>query len=797
MLKACLKCHFFQIVPESVKWKRWENERLMKTCKSGKKEVFQTRKILSEKSGSYKEFVNELSEELEPFASHLFNAKWQYQQYKKLKENLPNDWVLGVADFAENYRCMYQDEISSAYYQYKQATLHPVVLFHHCPDCNETMTTSCVCITSDLVHDAFAVAAFQATVKDHLKNGGSNIAHFVQFSDGCSAQYKSKTPFSHVARSQTSEERAFFGSRHGKGPCDALGGIVKNAATRHVRNRQGIIRDAKEFFEFAQTLTINPNHGEAGCHNKRLFFFVDNIIHDKGSDSVTVPMTRKLHSVKNNLTTDSAILMTRNLACFCTGCISASKCENQAYVKEWKENDLSLKSENTRKTKGKVVMKRASVKIPGKDEKKKIQIPTLLRRTAKRHGSTYEGDLNHNELESDDEPLAKMASSKLSEVHESRRKKKLDDMNNFSLKSRRGTKRKVQGDSKTAGSKMTLDADEVLVKSSGNRRKAKSAKRSVSRRSTKKSKYVIMSPSKASKLMKSMAQKAHDPQVSASSKMQLEEFSAKTDWSILKLKASVDGLSQSLIPEDVPLLPHLSFPVVIEADGNCLARVGSLAAYGSEEHHLDIRLRIGLELINHRDLYLDEQYLSRGLAEGTMNAATIAQYSKSYIARRLTVGEIRDCYQADLSEVLTPGAFMGLWALFALSSVLGMPIQSIYPKKGSSMVRDHIHRLIMPRRQLYDKTQFIMWTSTRNDMAKGHWQPNHFSLVLPLSIRFVGFVFHVFKVKDILFISRATMGKSKHKNKQTLLPYYCLRDLCTIPNFLLMLLIHILIISIQ
>lgn len=732
-------------------------------CKSGKKEVFQTRKILSEKSGSYTEFVNELCEELEPFASHLFNAKWQYQQYKLLKENLPNDWVLGVADFAENYRCMYQDEISSAYYQYKQATLHPVVLFHHCPDCNETMTTSCVCITADLVHDAFAVAAFQATVKDHLRNGGSNIAHFVQFSDGCSAQYKSKTPFSHVASSQTSEERAFFGSRHGKGPCDALGGIVKNAATRHVRNRQGIIRDAKEFFEFAQTLTINPNHGEAGCHNKRLFFFVDNIIHDNGSASVTVPMTRKLHSVKNNLTTDSTILMTRKLACFCAGCISGSKCENQAYVKEWKLIDLSLKPVNTTEKKGKVVTKRASVKKSGKAGGKKIQEPTLSRRAAKRGSSAYQEDSNHKESESDNEPSAKTASSTFSKVCESSRKMKLDDVNTISQKSRRGTKRNVQGHSKTPGSKLTVDAEEV--KNSGNRSKAKSAKKAVSQRSTgfEKSKYAIIPPMKAMKLMKSLAQKPHDPQVSASSKMKMAEFSPKTDWSILKLKASVDGLAQSLIPEDVPLLPHVSFPVLIEADGNCLARVGSLAAYGSEEHHLDIRLRIGLELINHRDLYLDEKYLSRGLAEGTMNAATIAQYSKSYIARRLSMGEIRDCYQADLSEVLTPGAFMGLWALFALASVLGMPIQSIYPKKGSLSVREHIDRLIMPRRQLRDKTQFIMWTSTRNDMAKGHWQPNHFSLVLPLSIRFVGFIYPAFDVKHIFFLSRATVGNNYKK----------------------------------
>lgn len=37
-----------------------------------------------------------------------------------------------VADFAENYRCTHQDEIQSAYYQYQQVTIHPIVAYYKC-----------------------------------------------------------------------------------------------------------------------------------------------------------------------------------------------------------------------------------------------------------------------------------------------------------------------------------------------------------------------------------------------------------------------------------------------------------------------------------------------------------------------------------------------------------------------------------------------------------------------------------------------------------------------------------------
>jgi len=384
----------------SITWQKWENERLTITKKDGSKQVMQSRKMLSVKTGTMAELTSELCDELGSFALHLFTAKWQFMQFKNLKENLPTSWVLTVADFAENYRCVYQDEISAAYYQYKQATLHPIVSFHHCPDCSEMMTSSYVCISPDLLHDAYAVKQFQQNVKDHLTSTGTEIGHLVQFSDGCAAQYKSKSPFMHLALYESSEERAFFGSRHGKGPCDALGGVVKKAAERYVMTKRGLIRDAKEMFDFANDhLTVDPCHGEDGCHNKRIFFFNESINRssDLTNEAVTVPNTRQLHAVKNKLNASDPTILARKLSCFCTGCTSMSgNCSNRSHVEGWrtipltKPGVLSTKrrrSSVAEKSRKKIKKARPQPEQSRKKIKKARPQPNLRKRT-KRYVTT-------------------------------------------------------------------------------------------------------------------------------------------------------------------------------------------------------------------------------------------------------------------------------------------------------------------------------------------------------------------------------------------------------------------------
>ena len=112
---------------KTVKWNKWEN----KTFTDKKQRV--TRKVLSDVSGCIQELVDELVIECKPFALHLHVAQWQRNQLKHLKENLPDQWIVSVEDFAENFRTVYQDEVQSAHFQYQQATLFTQVSTFKCP----------------------------------------------------------------------------------------------------------------------------------------------------------------------------------------------------------------------------------------------------------------------------------------------------------------------------------------------------------------------------------------------------------------------------------------------------------------------------------------------------------------------------------------------------------------------------------------------------------------------------------------------------------------------------------------
>ena len=84
----------------SLQWQRWENIKITE----GK-----TRKEIVQKDGTPQEMLLELAQEVEPFAKHIFVAGWQYNQYSQDVSHIPDYAIVQVLDFAENYRCFYQD----------------------------------------------------------------------------------------------------------------------------------------------------------------------------------------------------------------------------------------------------------------------------------------------------------------------------------------------------------------------------------------------------------------------------------------------------------------------------------------------------------------------------------------------------------------------------------------------------------------------------------------------------------------------------------------------------------------
>jgi hypothetical protein len=193
---------------------------------------------------------------------------------------------------------------------------------------------------------------------------------------------------------------------------------------------------------------------------------------------------------------------------------------------------------------------------------------------------------------------------------------------------------------------------------------------------------------------------------------------------------ATDRISLPLYPFDAPD----ATPVYIKADGNCLPRCGSLLAFGSQEMHQEIRVRIVSELVTNSSLYLDDQYLSRGLqhAAGPLSllyAGFSGQLPKDFSQTRDGVLAV---FQNEILEVTKNSRDMGMWQIHALSTVLNTPIKSVYPIGRGHNVRPHLNRLVLPRDESTAPPAIIMWTSTHGAAAAPHaWIPNHFVVCFP------------------------------------------------------------------
>lgn len=338
-----------------LEWSKWENQML--TIQGKKK----TRKMLQLKKNSVDVFMIEFRNEINIFSAHLHNAAWQYEQFSMISKDVPDRWVVFCMDFAENYTCLYQDEAQSAHWSHNQVTLFSIVAYYRCPTCKMSMTESLVFITEDRHHDSHAVYTFVGKANDHLKSKNIEVERQIHYSDGAPSQFKSKTPFADVRKSSDDYgfpvEKHFFGTRHGKGPCDGEFGVVKRSVSSAVMSRNVIVRNATEFYEYAREFLSKPKDepSDVCCHTQRSFFFVDeHDINRKRPDRINVkaiPNTRQKHAVKPS---EKDSLSTRLPSCFCKSCVEGSgECENAHHVDKWEfvKNPKEKKRQNIRTNK--------------------------------------------------------------------------------------------------------------------------------------------------------------------------------------------------------------------------------------------------------------------------------------------------------------------------------------------------------------------------------------------------------------------------------------------------------------
>ena len=301
--------------------KQWGNKSQMK---NGERQTFMHWKHLHlDYQGQLDVYINQLS----GMAEHSFYATWNYIQHKRCKGNLESGEVVMVHDFAQNYLCQHQHEPQG---------LHWIL-----PQVTHLVTHEVVHVSDDLKHDAHLVEKFQQVTLQVLKQHEVLIHKLVKFTDHAPSQYKSKTSFNYLTKSIIPTMHCFFGVRHGKGPCDACTGRVKQAITRLVKTTTEVVNSAKSFFEVAKEHLTREKAEPGKCvHFRQTFHYTPKIpTRPRASTLTPVPETRQLNCVCNNGKTNE--VMTRKIVCCCTGCLrKTGHSDKSEYTDAWQSFNM-------------------------------------------------------------------------------------------------------------------------------------------------------------------------------------------------------------------------------------------------------------------------------------------------------------------------------------------------------------------------------------------------------------------------------------------------------------------------
>ncbi|CAH3173995.1 unnamed protein product, partial [Porites evermanni] len=120
-----------------------------------------------------------------------------------------------------------------------------------------------------------------------------------EWTDGCSAQYKSRHCMVDISFSNSDfgyrTIRNYFETSHAKGPQDGAGANLRHKADMAVIKGQGVMQKAEDLYNFAQNNLKTPSpsryQSEYVQLKRRIFFFVEKVNPDPGEEYYLLKMT--------------------------------------------------------------------------------------------------------------------------------------------------------------------------------------------------------------------------------------------------------------------------------------------------------------------------------------------------------------------------------------------------------------------------------------------------------------------------------------------------------------------------
>ena len=232
-------------------WRRKDMEHKGKVTKRMQIEVIEKSK---------NEYVELMKKELTNFRFHTKRVATQYEQFKLLKETIPEHHICQM-DFAENYSCSHADEVQSAYFEKVFVMLHPVVTYFKNHE-NELKHKSYVYVSDTPSHTAGTVYAFLKNINEILVKEHDYVECIHYITNSPTSQDRNKHMMDLVANHDkifgTRASWQYFEAGHGKGACDGLGGTAERMADTAVKRHAVIIQNAEDFFKWGTSQTQSP-----------------------------------------------------------------------------------------------------------------------------------------------------------------------------------------------------------------------------------------------------------------------------------------------------------------------------------------------------------------------------------------------------------------------------------------------------------------------------------------------------------------------------------------------------------
>ena len=134
------------------------------------------------------QFINLVIQQLQKLTAHSFIIKCQSSYLRECKENLEENKIIILGDFAEKYSFVVRDEIQGFHWNNLQCTLHPVVVHHKDGDALQSVS---YCIMSDdNKHEVGMVYQVQREIIAHLKLHFPTLVMLLIFLMGVQANVK-------------------------------------------------------------------------------------------------------------------------------------------------------------------------------------------------------------------------------------------------------------------------------------------------------------------------------------------------------------------------------------------------------------------------------------------------------------------------------------------------------------------------------------------------------------------------------------------------------------------------------